>query len=60
MRMESHGGMKTEEHGAKPVPVPLCPLQIPYTLTRARTRASAVSGRRLATRAYYVGKYNKH
>jgi hypothetical protein len=26
----------------KPVPVPLCPPQIPHELTRARTRASAV------------------
>jgi hypothetical protein len=40
---------KTEELGEKPVPVPLCPPQIPYGLTRARTRASAVRGRRLTT-----------
>jgi hypothetical protein len=38
------GGMiywrgKTEELGEKPVPVPLCPPQIPHGLTRARTRA---------------------
>jgi hypothetical protein len=32
----------------KPVPVPLCPPQIPHGLTRDRTRASAVEGRRLA------------
>jgi hypothetical protein len=31
----------------KPVPVPLCPRQIPHGLTRDRTRASAVRGRRL-------------
>jgi hypothetical protein len=33
--------------GKKPVPVPLCPPQIPHGLTRDRTRASAVRGRRL-------------
>jgi hypothetical protein len=38
---------KTEEHGEKLVPVPLCTPQIPHGLTRARTRASAVRGRRL-------------
>jgi hypothetical protein len=42
---------KTEELGQKPVPVPLCSPQIPHGLTRARTRASAVRGRRLTTRA---------
>jgi hypothetical protein len=31
----------------KPVPVLLCPPQIPHELTQARTRASAVRGRRL-------------
>jgi hypothetical protein len=31
----------------KPVPVPFCPSQIPLGLTRDRTRASAVGGRRL-------------
>jgi hypothetical protein len=40
---------KTEELGKKPVPVPLCPPQITHGLTRARTRASAVRGRRLTT-----------
>jgi hypothetical protein len=35
--------------GEKPVPVPLCPPQIPHGLTRARTQASAVRGRRLTT-----------
>jgi hypothetical protein len=39
MSAKSHGGMiltgKTEELGEKPVPVPLCPPQIPYGLTRA-------------------------
>jgi hypothetical protein len=39
--LESDGGIihlrgKTEELGEKPVPVPLCPPQIPYGLTRAR------------------------
>jgi hypothetical protein len=40
---------KTEELGEKPVPVPLCPPQIPHGLNRAQTRASAVRGRRLTT-----------
>jgi hypothetical protein len=40
---------KTEELGGIPVPVPLCPPQIPHGLTRARSRASAVRGRRLTT-----------
>jgi hypothetical protein len=38
---------KTEVLGEKPVPVPLCPPQFPHGLTRHRTRASAVRGRRL-------------
>jgi hypothetical protein len=38
---------KTEVLGEKPVPVPLFPPQIPHGLTRDRTRASAVRGRRL-------------
>jgi hypothetical protein len=53
MSMESDGGMiwqeKTEELGEKPVPVPLCPPQIPHGLNRERTRASALRGRRLTT-----------
>jgi len=40
---------KPEELGEKPVPVPICPLQIPHGLTRAWTRDSAVKGRRLTT-----------
>jgi hypothetical protein len=32
--------------GEKPVPVPHCPPQTPHRLTRDRTRASAVRGRR--------------
>jgi hypothetical protein len=51
MNMESHDGMistgKAEELGEIPVPVPLCPPQIPHRMTRVRTRASAVRGRRL-------------
>jgi hypothetical protein len=43
---------KTEELGEKPVPVPLCPPQIPHGLTWERTRASAVRGRRLTTWAF--------
>ena len=38
---------KTEVLGEKPVPVPLCPPQIPHGLARDRTGASAVRGRRL-------------
>jgi hypothetical protein len=38
---------KTEVLGEKPVPVPLCPPQIPQGPTRDPTRASAVRGRRL-------------
>jgi hypothetical protein len=38
---------KTELLVEKPVPVPLCPSQIPHGLTRDRTRASVVRGRRL-------------
>jgi hypothetical protein len=37
----------TEVLGGKPVPVPLCPPQIPHGLTRYRTRAFAVRGRPL-------------
>jgi hypothetical protein len=33
----------------KPVPVPLCPPQIPHDLTWARTRAAAVGNRQLTT-----------
>jgi hypothetical protein len=39
-------GEKRSTRG-KPVPVPLCPPQIPHGLTRDRNRASAVRGRRL-------------
>jgi hypothetical protein len=50
--------VKTKELEEKPVPVPLCPPQIPHGLTRDRTRASAVGGRRLTAwamaRPYYV------
>jgi hypothetical protein len=38
---------KPKYSGEKPVPVPLCPPQILHGLTRDRTRASAVRGRRL-------------
>jgi hypothetical protein len=31
----------------KPAPAPLCPVQIPHDLTRARTRAAAVGSQRL-------------
>jgi hypothetical protein len=36
---------KTEVLGEKPVPVPLCPPQIPHGLARDQTWASAVGGR---------------
>jgi hypothetical protein len=39
--------VKTEVCREKPVPVTLCPPQIPHGLTRDRTRGSAVRGRRL-------------
>jgi hypothetical protein len=42
---------KPKYSGEKPVPVPLCPSQIPHGLTRDRTRASAVGGRRLTASA---------
>jgi hypothetical protein len=54
LSMESHGGMvltgETEELG-EPVPVPLCPPQIPHGLKRARIRTSAVRGRWLIASA---------
>jgi hypothetical protein len=40
-------GGKPKYSGEKPVPVPLCPPQIPHGLTRDRTQASVVRGRRL-------------
>jgi hypothetical protein len=40
---------KTEVFGEKPVPLSLCPPQIPHGLTWDRTQASVVSGRRLTT-----------
>jgi hypothetical protein len=43
--MISKGNRSTRR---KPVPVPLCPPQIPHGLARARTRAAAVGGRRPA------------
>jgi hypothetical protein len=47
--MEWYWQAKTEELGEKPVPVPLCPPQIPHGFTQERTRASEVGGRRLTT-----------
>jgi hypothetical protein len=38
---------KPKNSGKKPVPVLLCPTQIPHGLTQDRTWASAVRGRRL-------------
>jgi hypothetical protein len=40
---------ETEVFWEKPVPVPLCPPEIPHGRTRDRTRASAVGGRRLTS-----------
>jgi hypothetical protein len=51
--IDNDGGMilagGTEVLGENPVPVPLCPPEIPHGLTWARTRYSAVRGRRLTT-----------
>jgi hypothetical protein len=48
---EAIGGMRIVKGNRstwrKPVPMPLCPPQIPYDLTRGRTRTAAVGGRRL-------------
>jgi hypothetical protein len=49
---------KPKYWGGKPVPVPLCPPQIPHWPTRDRTRASAVTGRRLTTRAMAWSRYS--
>jgi hypothetical protein len=49
--MESHDGMiltgENQELGKNPVSVPLFPPQISHELTRSRTLASVVTGRRL-------------
>jgi hypothetical protein len=45
--MEWYWQGKTEELREKPALMPLCPPQIPYGLTRVRTRVSVVRGRRL-------------
>jgi hypothetical protein len=45
------GGMKIDRGNRstrrKPAPAPLCPPQIPFDQTRARTRAAAVGSQRL-------------
>jgi hypothetical protein len=55
MSMEGYGGMiLTGENlrtRIKPVPVLLCPPQIPHRLTGVLTQASAVRGQRLTARA---------
>jgi hypothetical protein len=48
---------KPKYSGEKPVPVPFCPPQNPHGLTRDRTRASAVRGRRLTAWAMAQPKY---
>jgi hypothetical protein len=49
------GGMKigrgNRSTRRKPVPMPLCPLQIPHAQIRARTWVAAVGSRRLTARA---------
>jgi hypothetical protein len=47
---------KTEVLRGKPVPVPLCPPQIPHEPTRDRTRAYAVKGRGLT--AWVMARLN--
>jgi hypothetical protein len=52
LNMESHSGMiltgeKPKNWDKNLSPVPFCPTQIPHGLTRERTRASAVKGRRV-------------
>jgi hypothetical protein len=51
---------KTEVLGEKPVPLPLCPPQIPHGLTRDRTRASAVGGRQLTAWAMALPACRRH
>jgi hypothetical protein len=46
-QVECYRQGETKAIGEKPVPVPLCPPQIPHGMTGDRTRASAVGGRRL-------------
>ena len=45
LQLETDRG--TEVLGESPVPVPLCPPQVPHGPTRDRARASAMRGRRL-------------
>jgi hypothetical protein len=51
MRVENQGGKiltgKAKELGEEPVPVPLCPPQIPYEFTGAQTLAFAIRGRKI-------------
>jgi hypothetical protein len=53
MRVEGHMGRywqgKAENLREKPVPVPLCPPQLPHGLTHVRNRTSTVRGWRLTT-----------
>jgi hypothetical protein len=49
--MKSTG--ETEVLEESPVPVPLCPPQIPHGLTGDRTRACAVGGRQLQFRVTF-------
>jgi hypothetical protein len=62
MSMESHGQMVfTGENGRtqrEPCPSATCPPQIPHGLTQARTRASAVRGRRLT--AWAMARIYRH
>jgi hypothetical protein len=53
-RVEWHWQDKTEQLGETFVPVPLCPSQISQGSNRARTRDSAVTGRRLTAQVYNI------
>jgi hypothetical protein len=46
-------GRKKQSTGRKSVPIPLCPPQIPYDLTRDRTWAAAVGSQRLTNHLCY-------
>jgi hypothetical protein len=49
---------KTEWLRKKPVPVPLCPTQVPHWLTRARIRCSTVKGRLTAWAISWQKQWN--
>jgi hypothetical protein len=51
LQVMEHRWNEIDREKSKPVPVPLCPPQIPHGLTRDRTRASVVGGRGLTAYA---------